>query len=468
MMRVFRLSFVARLALILIFSLIAIQMLIVMGYFIRRDSNTGAGFRAPLPDQVAAMVGLMERAPAGMHGEILRAVNSAQLQVRLERAPPGPPAESWRSSAMVERLLKSYLKALEDRKVTVLVQTDEPGLLSRLLPLQSPSTATVIVALKTGDNLVIEAGGPLLVNIFGFPPGFWAGVGGFCVALLAILIIRREAKPLKRLARAADSLDLNEPRPVADFPASAPEIRAVIAAFNRMQERIASLVKSRIVMIGGFSHDVRTYATRLRLRAELIPEEAERARAIRDIDDMIRLLDNALFAIQDRPATENEELLDIAALLQDEVDDKRRIGARAAFASLGEGTPPPVLGNSLALRRLFANLIENAIAYGGEARIFLGWSAETLTVQIEDSGPGIPPDLRESVTQPFVRIERSRSRKTGGAGLGLAIAKKAAESHGGSLIIGEAREGGARITVKLPVFDADKSETGPSAGNDTD
>lgn len=456
-MRIFRLSFVARMAIILIFSLVCIQVLVVMGYFIQRDSVTGSGFKAPLPDQVLAMVDLVEKSPPEYRTDILRAVNSAQMQVRLEQTAPGPPVESWRSSPMVESLLRRYLSALQDRQVTVLVQREESGFLSRIVPFQSPSTATVIVGLKTGENLVIETGGPLLVNIFGFPPGFWAGVAGFTVALLAILIIRREARPLRQLAQAADRIDLNHPKAVADFPASAPEIRAVISAFNRMQERIASLVKERMVMIAGFSHDVRTYATRLRLRAETIPDETERARAIRDIEDMISLLDDALFIVRDEPSPENEELVDIARLIGDEVEDRRAQGAAISFSTKCQAETPPVLGDPVALRRLFANLIDNAVTYGGEARISLACSWRVLRVILEDNGPGIPKDFRDHVTQPFVRLEGSRSRKTGGAGLGLAIAKRIAETHGGRLSISDADGRGARISVELPPFNPDNN-----------
>ena len=454
-MRIFRLSFVARMAIILIFSLISIQVLVVMGYFIQRDNITGSGFRAPLPDQVLAIVDLIEKAPPEYRTDILRAVNSAQMQVRLEQTVPGPPADSWRSSPMVEALLRRYLSALEDRQVTVLVQRAESGFLSRVVPFQSPSIATVIVGLKTGENLVIETGGPLIVNIFGYPPGFWAGVVGFTVALLAILIIRREARPLRRLAQAADRIDLNNPQAVSDFPSSAPEIRAVISAFNRMQERIASLVKERMVMIAGFSHDVRTYATRLRLRAETIPDETERCRAIRDIEDMISLLDDALFIVRDEPSPENEELVDIAGLIGDEVEDRRARGAAICFSAERQRETQPVLGDPVALRRLFANLIENAVTYGGEARISLTCPGRTLRVDLEDSGPGIPEDFREHVTKPFVRLEGSRSRKTGGAGLGLAIAKRIAETHGGRLSISDAGGRGARISVELPAFNPD-------------
>jgi len=473
MMRVFRLSFVARLVILFIFSLLAMQLLAVMGFFIQRGSDTGTGFRLPLPDQISAIVELLESSTPAQFPAILRAANGPNIHARLTSAPVGPPPANWRASPLVERLLRRYMPAMGERRVTVLMQREEGRWFPRISRFVSPTTISIIVSLKTGDMLVVEADGPLATTLFGFPPGFWAGFIGFAVAILAILIIRREVRPLRRLAEAADRIDLSAPRPIADFPSSAPEIRAVISAFNRMQERIVSLVKARMAMIGGFSHDVRTFATRLRLRAELIPDETERARAIRDIEDMISLLDDALYAVQDRPPLDIQELVDVCALLREEVEDRRRSGARASLTvppGAQEALRPQeacvaeeacvaqeafVIGSPVALRRLFANLIDNAIVYGGEARVSLRRDGPTLTVAVEDNGPGIAPERRTSVTQAFVRLEGSRSRKTGGAGLGLAIAKKVADSHGGSLSIGDAPGRGARIAVALPLFEAD-------------
>ena len=146
------------------------------------------------------------------------------------------------------------------------------------------------------------------------------------------------------------------------------------------------------------------------------------------------------------------ELIDIAELVGDEIDDHRKIGTSVTLVREGAKENALVLGQPVALRRLFRNLIENAITYGGEARVMVQMRAEHVLVHIEDSGPGIPPEARANVTQAFVRLETSRSRRTGGAGLGLTIARKIAESHGGALEIGDAKNGGARVSVTLPRF----------------
>jgi signal transduction histidine kinase len=135
-------------------------------------------------------------------------------------------------------------------------------------------------------------------------------------------------------------------------------------------------------------------------------------------------------------------------LIRDQIEDRRSTNLPASATIAPETEGASVLGNAVALRRLFANLIENAITYGGEARVSLRRHGAMLVAAIEDSGPGIPPEHRGSAIQAFVRLEASRSRKTGGAGLGLAIAKKVAEAHGGSLIIEDAVPRGARILIR--------------------
>ncbi|MEJ2125473.1 MAG: ATP-binding protein [Alphaproteobacteria bacterium] len=454
-LRLFRLGFTARVTLILLASLVAIQILMVVAFFMQRSHNTGSGFRLPLPDQVAAIAEIMEQTPADQRESILRALNGARFHTRVTTEKLPPPPKTWRKLTQVERVLKRYLKSLGDREVTVLLQTEHGRLFEGFRP---SSVVTVIVGLKTGEKLVIEVTGPFAV-IFGFPPGFWAGVIGFLVTILAFLIIRRESRPLRSLAEAANKIDLSDPLPIADSPSSAPEIRAVIAAFNGMQERITGLIKSRMEMVGSFSHDVRTYATRLRLRAELIPDEAEKTRAIRDIEDMISVVNDALLALQDRPEMAADELVDVGELVSEEIEEQRRVGATASLALPISSGSALVLGSGTGLRRVFHNLIQNAVLYGGDVQASVEVSGESIRVLIEDSGPGIPHEWRARVVQPFVRLEGSRNRKTGGAGLGLAIAGKIVEGHGGRLAIDDAPGGGARITVELPLFEVEAEES---------
>jgi len=449
-----RFGFVTRLALIFIFSLIVLQVFVVALFYADRSSATGDAVRLPLPDQIAAMVELIELTPGDDRGVILRAINTPRFNVRVIHTAEGSGPANWQKSEAAERVLRRYLPALGSRRVTVLLEPVAPSwLFPNILTFILPGSSAIYVDMKTGETLVVESQGILTVSLFGQPPGFWASILGFGIAVLTILLIRREARPLRMLARAADNIDLSgKAAPLPEAPRSAPEIRRVIAAFNRLQGRIAGLIAARMAIVGGISHDLRTYATRLRLRAEAIPEEAERAKAVRDIDDMIGLLDDALLAISEGASNHQDELVDLAEVVTYEVEDRQSAGADVTLSRSLNGAQPLVLGNARGVRRLVGNVLDNAIKYGGTARVELSARGRWLLVVVDDSGPGIPADQREAVLEPFVRLDPSRNRATGGAGLGLTIAKKVVETHHGRLVLSDAPDGGARVIIALPVF----------------
>lgn len=450
-----RLGFGARLLLIVITGLVALQLLVMTVYFLQRSRDTEAGFRLPVPDQAAALVELLEATPKPQWPLVLRAANSADLRVRLSDTPPEGDPPPWYEAPVVDFIMQRYLAALGGRKVRVNIEPSHELFAGPLKALAwaSPGSVEIAVALKTGETLVVTTGGVLAFSMLGFPPGFWAGVLGFGVAIVTVLMLRREARPLRDLVQAVDGMTLPEKsEAIPDAPKSAPEIRALIAAFNRLAGRIFSLLQARMVLVSGISHDLRTYAARLRLRAEMIPDAGERSKAVRDLDDMNRLLEDSLIAFDATAAPLTQELFEIAPLLQREAEDRRLAGASISLTMSPAAAKAQVLGDMLAVRRIIANLTDNAIAYGREAAIGADVAGDMLVLTIDDKGPGISLDQRERVLQPFVRLEESRNRNTGGAGLGLAIAQKAAESHGGSLAISEAPGGGTRVTVRLPLF----------------
>ena len=170
---------------------------------------------------------------------------------------------------------------------------------------------------------------------------------------------------------------------------------------------------------------------------------------------MKRLLDNSLLAIEAGAPVRVQELIEIAPLLEREAEDRQRAGAAIALSVSPAAQGAQVIGDALALRRLLANVIDNALAYGREARIAADVEGDDLVILVDDSGPGISPEQRDMVFEPFVRLEESRSRSTGGAGLGLAIARNVAETHGGQLTLETAPGGGTRAVIRLPLFRAD-------------
>lgn len=454
-----RLGFGARLFLIVISALVALQVLAMITYFLQRSRDTETGFRLPVPDQTAALVELLEATPKEQWPLVLRAANSTDLRVRLSDGPPQSGEPSWYEAPVVDLILRRYLAALGGRQVRVNVEPSSELVAGpmKALAWASPGSVEIEVGLKTGETLIVTTGGLLTLSLLGFPPGFWAGILGFGIATLTVIMLRREARPLRNLAKAVDLMNLPEKaEPIADAPRSAPEIRALIAAFNRLRERVSGLLQARMVLVSGISHDLRTYAARLRLRAEMIGDESERSKAVRDLDDMSKLLDDSLIAFDATTPPRAQELFEIGPLLQREAEDRRLGGASVSLTMSAAGEPAQVLGDPLAVRRLVANLTDNAIAYGREATITADVADGMVVLTIDDKGSGISPDQRERVLQPFVRLEESRNRNTGGAGLGLAIAQKAAEHHGGTLTLTDAPGGGTRAVVRLPLFSLQK------------
>jgi signal transduction histidine kinase len=285
------------------------------------------------------------------------------------------------------------------------------------------------------------------------PLGAGAGAIATLIAFVALVVMYREIKPLRQLARAVDRIDLSgETIPLPDTRTQSREIKALVTAFDRLQTRLHQVLQGRMAMLGGISHDVRTFATRLRLRVDQIPDDAERDRAIANINDMILLLDDALLAARVSGATDlQEELVDMAEIVRAEIEDRQATGASVDFAGDRVGHYM-VIGDRVALRRIVTNLIGNALKYGKAAHVAISSSSAQIAISVEDDGPGVPAELIDSIIEPFVRAETSRGRDTGGAGLGLAIVRNLIEAHGGSLELRNAKPRGLRATARLPAF----------------
>ena len=321
-------------------------------------------------------------------------------------------------------------------------------------PFASPINAVEFqIEFSPEEMLSITTNSPIVVAAIGLPVGFGAALIGVLIALVTLIVLNREFRPLLRLATVVDAVDpMGEPVALPPIRARSPELRSLIAAFARLQDRLKVLIRGRMALIGGIQHDVRTFATRLRLRVDKIPDPVERDRAVTDISDMIDLLDDALLASRAGANELDEELIEFAALVRSEAMDKRDQAAAVSLSITPEAEDRSVLGDRLALRRVIANLVDNALKYGAAAHVSLTSDHDALILTVDDEGPGIPVDQRALLLEPFTRIEVSRARKTGGSGLGLAVVHNLLNAHSGSLEISDAPTGGARVTVRLPVF----------------
>jgi len=444
-----RVTLAARLALIGLVGFILVSTVVVAIFY--RTTLRENELTRPSPARLDALATLLERTDAGSRQAVLDAVSSPQFAVRI--APSGVPV-GGETPPQQQELRDTYAAGLAGRPVEIVSPPNHRG--SRWFPRLARLMANAVefrIGLRSGELLIIDAYTRLPVTPFGLPVGFGAGLFGSVVALLALLVMQRETRPLAQLAAAVDRVDLSaDPPPLPDARRSAPEIRAVIAAFNRLQGRLAEMLRARMTLVGGIAHDVRTFATRLRLRVEHIPDDAERQRAVADIDDMIRLLDDALLSTRAGAGGLSQEMIELAALVGGDVHDRRVQGAVVDLVADERARNVVVLGDRLALRRVFANIIDNALAYGHAAHVRTAMKDGAVVVSIDDEGPGIPADQRQTVLEPFHRMEKSRNRATGGAGLGLAVVRNLVEAHGGTIEIGASPGGGTRVSVTLPLF----------------
>lgn len=283
--------------------------------------------------------------------------------------------------------------------------------------------------------------------------GVWLSTSMMALGALtvAILVVRWLTRPLTVVAGAAKRFS-GAGKPVS-IPEDGPlEVRELAHAFNDMQRRIVQLVADRTQALAAVSHDLRTPITRLRLRAVAIPDPAARLAVEADLSDVERMIDQTLAYLRGDTDDEQIRTVDVVSILETIADDMADAGARVMLTGNRSAV---IYGRRLALKRAFGNLIENAVKYGGEAAISV--SAENgATVSIADRGPGIEPAQIERAFEPFVRLEPSRNPATGGFGLGLTIAKRIIEGHGGTLSLRPRAGGGLVTTIRLP-------RSGPSA-----
>ncbi|MDX2287308.1 MAG: ATP-binding protein [Hyphomicrobiaceae bacterium] len=452
-------SLAVRIALAVAIAFLAIS--VVATAYVLRRSDINAQASIPSPAKVAAMADLLDDLPEQARVKILPALSTPLLDVSLEATPAREVSLSPLEDRQLSVLLEAYRAAMPARDTWLDIwRQDRPmGGLPRLLRREDASLV-LRTTLQDSKFMVLRSRELFPVTNFGLPLGFGAGLLGTLIAVLMLVFLLRQIRPLEELARAVDRIDLRDvPQPIPAVSSSAPEIRALVTAFNRQQERLSGLLKSRLALVGGLQHDVRTFATKVRLRLESEPASASLNKAISDLDDMVRLLDDALLATQGTETSTDDglELVDIRELLILEKD--ARPDQKITLETMAGVSPPRlyVLGNRLALRRVFSNLIDNAVTYGQEARIAVASGLGRVVVTIDDSGPGIPTKMRDIVREPFVRLERSRARATGGSGLGLAIVSNLVGSHEGRFTISDAPGGGARMTIDLPQFSAERA-----------
>lgn len=264
--------------------------------------------------------------------------------------------------------------------------------------------------------------------------------------ILAVWSITRFTRPLEDFRRSVESLGVDlHTRPVEIVGPAA--VRETAEAINQMQQRIQDLIRDRTQMLAAISHDLRTPITRLKLRAQFLEDSESKAHFVSDLDEMDAMINETLSFARNDALSEEKVRFDLVSLLGVVCDGMVDLGHAVSFSSRQRQLP--VLGRRLALKRALTNLVGNAVRYGKNVEVSIGRQHQFIVIRIEDDGPGILEKDLPHVFEPFYRAESSRSRDTGGVGLGLAVARDIVKAHQGDIVLKNRSKGGLSVVVQL-------------------
>ncbi len=446
-------SLIAQTIIVLMVGLTASHLLSMVVYSGDRiTALTRQGDRAAAM-RIADAANLVLRTPAPGRAELVARFQGLSLAAALADAPPfEPPAAPTAEAEAVRRDIVALLPP-EAAAVRVALQAErDHAWMSAFHHLRDalygePERMTVRAAVPVPGGGWLELVAPPPAQ--GADHSALASMAAMVAAIVvaAVWVVRRMTAPLKTLAEAARRMarDVNAP----DLPETGPaEVREAIAAFNAMRTEVRRLLDNRTLMLAAISHDLRTPITLLRLRIEAFPPGEDREKMLGALGDMERMIAATLgFARQDAE-DEPRAVLDLAALLDAMAADMQDVGLDVTYAGPAGGVR--LACRPQALKRAVANVIDNAVNYGGRAEVALAVEPEALTLTVADAGPGLPPGEFDKVFQPFYRCEASRSRATGGSGLGLSIARDIVVAHGGGVSLANRAGGGLVVTIALP------------------
>jgi signal transduction histidine kinase len=411
--------------------------------------------------RIANLTRLVQETPAERRQRMVDALSDQSFRVSLSAQPPAVMSgdDDTPVALAIKDFLVEQLALGSARQPRVSAsRPDRPGfagphpmmgrgpMMHGFGPFGSFRDLQVAVPLPDGQWLAfataLPESGPSFSRQFLLSMGIMAAI----ILAVSIWAVRRVTTPLAALSAAAERLgnDLNAP-PMAETGTL--ETRQASRAFNAMQARLRSLIENRTRMLAAISHDLRTPLTLLRLRAENVENVPEREKMLATIAEIEAMVAATLQFARDEARAEPRRRTDLAALLASTVHDMADTGLPVSM----QPAPPVVYEcQPAALKRALTNLLDNAVKYGTQARAEIVSMPRAIEITIDDDGPGIPADELTRVFQPFYRVEGSRSRETGGIGLGLAIALAVVQAHGGELTLVNRAEGGLRASVTLP------------------
>jgi two-component system, OmpR family, osmolarity sensor histidine kinase EnvZ len=382
---------------------------------------------------VALILQLYEREPTAENFEELRrmAYWPLRLDITLE---PGATLDHPRCRASGSTLDRYLTRALEEQiGREIWYDSSCPG---NQVVIRAP-VAEGVLEVRAFRDRVQARSGPLFV--------MWIVCATLFICIVSIIFIRNQVRPIEKLADAMERFGRGEDG--GAFRArGAREVRGATRAFFGMRARVRRLIDQRAQLLAGVSHDLRTPLTRLKLQLALMPPSPEIEDAKRDLAEMEETLEEYLTFAKGL-GEEAPELVNVAAIAEEVARNSARAGGDVAVEASGDTQTP---ARARGIKRCLANLIDNAVAHGDTVRVTVEGEAEAVTISVDDNGPGISEDQYEEAFRPFSRLDETRSRNQKGVGLGLAIARDVARSHGGDISLSRSPLGGLRATLRLP------------------
>lgn len=415
---------------LILFAGLAIAHVLSFGVlFFERYTSAQAVMLINLENDVGTSLALLDRLPPSERPQWLARLDRRNYRYELGPGLPGAPELNDRATAIADTINQAA-----GRRFPVTVERI-PG---DRLHLQAH------VTLSDGSIVTID----LMPQVM--PLADWLPY--VLAAQLVLLILcswvamRLAIRPLLRFAGAAETLDpaARAVRLDEDGPA---EVAYAATAFNAMRDRIARYLEERVQILAAISHDLQTPITRMKLRAEMSDDSPEKDRLIADLTEIeLMVREGVAYARSAHGDAEPPVRIDVTSFVESIVFDYQDIGRPVRSLDNAQAV---TITRPHALRRILANLIDNALKFAGEVEVQVGHADGAIVIAVRDRGPGIPDDQLNAVLQPFYRLEQSRSRDTGGTGLGLAIAHQLAQVIGGSLRLANRDGGGLSAEIVL-------------------
>ena len=430
------------------------------------EANQGRGHNYPEGTRRETRTGQQAdnapRAGAGDHRGDGHGGGPGMRRIRLERTPDLPVRANETRQTVRETALAALLaeQGITPTEVIVVERplADDPFLLERAKRRYNPAEDQNIADRKfLLAALRMAPGQDWTVARIALPDNvphslhtmLWQTVLLYCILVgLLALLLRRITRPLAELTSRVEHFAETREAEGQLAPHGPEDISRLITAHNAMEDRIAALLREKDVMLGAIGHDLKTPLAGLRIRIESVTNETERQKMAATVEDITRTLDDILSLARVGRPSDPLQKTELSALVGALVDEYEDMGENAVLGRTDRVVLPI---RETWLRRALRNLIGNALRYAGNAEVSLQKEGNEAVIRIADKGPGIPPDEIEGLFEPFARREPSRNRTTGGAGLGLTLARAIAEQHGGRLTLSNRPEGGLLAELRLPL-----------------